>query len=176
MRVLSRDGTHDAFESMNLGFIIVEATAFLTEKIKQAGIEFYLEITEDDILLECQHIQLGQVIMNLVSNAMEAVGDSSEKWIEIKTQKFESTCQIVVSDSGPGVPAEIRDKIMMPFFTTKPVGKGTGLGLSIVKSIVDHHCGQFFLDTDSPHTSFVVRLPLKQPLARPKAADSLKVA
>lgn len=67
--------------------------------------------------------------------------------------------RIEVTDSGPGIPVEVAEKIMKPFFTTKPVGKGTGLGLSISRSIISAHKGTLELDRTRPNTTFVVRLP-----------------
>jgi signal transduction histidine kinase len=65
-----------------------------------------------------------------------------------------------ISDSGPGIPEQLAQRIMEPFFTTKEVGKGTGLGLSISKNIIETHKGQFTLDRSAPHTTFVITLPL----------------
>ncbi|MNT27518.1 Sporulation kinase A [compost metagenome] len=66
-------------------------------------------------------------------------------------------------DSGKGIPDEIIERIMMPFFTTKEVGKGTGLGLSISLGIMRSHHGELFVDTKRPNTVFVMRLPKLQP-------------
>ena len=66
--------------------------------------------------------------------------------------------QIIVSDSGPGVPVALRPMIMEPFFTTKEVGKGTGLGLSVSKGIAEAHGGHLDHDETAPHTQFVVTL------------------
>lgn len=67
-----------------------------------------------------------------------------------------------VMDSGPGIPQEIRSKLLDPFFTTKPIGQGTGLGLSISRSIIQVHNGELYLDETSEKTNFVVRIPLQQ--------------
>ena len=73
---------------------------------------------------------------------------------------------IQVEDGGPGVPVELRDKIMRPFYTTKSPQRGAGLGLSISRRIVDDHFGSLFLDTGAEHTRFVVKVPLeRQPSA-----------
>jgi signal transduction histidine kinase len=70
--------------------------------------------------------------------------------------------EIVVTDSGSGIPASTAQKIMSPFFTTKPPGKGTGLGLSISSNIMIDHGGSITLDRSSPNTRFVVALPKKR--------------
>jgi signal transduction histidine kinase len=68
--------------------------------------------------------------------------------------------QITVSDNGPGIPEEIRDKIFQPFFTTKPTGEGTGLGLSLAYDIVKAHGGELSVKSDaSEGVSFIIQLP-----------------
>jgi signal transduction histidine kinase len=74
----------------------------------------------------------------------------------------EERFRIKFTDSGPGIPPEIVDKLMQPFFTTKGPGKGTGLGLSISKGIIESHDGKFYVDQNSPNTCFVIELPYKQ--------------
>jgi len=74
----------------------------------------------------------------------------------------EDSVVLVVTDSGKGIPPEVREKILQPFFTTKEVGKGTGLGLSISKGLVDSHHGTFVIDSECPNTRFIVTLPKKQ--------------
>jgi signal transduction histidine kinase len=118
--------------------------------------------------VECYPSQMNQVFMNLLSNAIDAVSDSSqpEKLIEITTGLVENAgnlhVRIGVSDSGPGVPVEIKSKIFDPFFTTKPIGKGTGLGLAIsYQIVVEVHQGRIWIE--NPPTGgaeFIIELPV----------------
>lgn len=87
---------------------------------------------------------LNQVVMNIVANAADALGGAGV--IEIATEERDGRYLIAVSDSGPGVPVELRDRIFEPFFTTKPVGSGTGLGLAIAYSVVRAHEGTIVVD------------------------------
>ncbi|WP_309088919.1 response regulator [Phenylobacterium sp.] len=87
---------------------------------------------------------LNQVVMNIVANAADALGGAGV--IEIATEERDGRYLIAVSDSGPGVPIELRDRIFEPFFTTKPVGSGTGLGLAIAYSVVRAHEGTIVVD------------------------------
>jgi signal transduction histidine kinase len=68
---------------------------------------------------------------------------------------------IAVTDSGPGIPKEIVDKIMQPFFTTKPVGKGTGLGLSLSAGIMQTHGGALVIDSSCANTKFILEFPIR---------------
>jgi signal transduction histidine kinase len=81
-------------------------------------------------------------------------------WILISSIRIDNTLQIRVMDSGQPIPPELQDKIFNRFFTTKSAGKGTGLGLSFSKKIIERHHGRLFLDNNSPHTTFVIELPL----------------
>jgi C4-dicarboxylate-specific signal transduction histidine kinase len=100
--------------------------------------------------------------VNLVNNARDAVAQAAIRWIRIEAVPAGGSMEISVADSGPGIPEDIRARIMDPFFTTKGVGRGTGLGLSISKAIVEDHGGSLILDPSSRHTRFVVKLPRKR--------------
>ena len=104
---------------------------------------------------------MGQVLMNLVSNALDAMPLGGELWIGLT--RFEDTAQLRVRDSGTGVNAELRERIFDPFFTTKEPGQGTGLGLAMAREIVAMHRGTLELDsTEGPGATFVVSLPVLQ--------------
>ncbi|KAA8609918.1 hyaluronan synthase [Salipiger aestuarii] len=106
------------------------------------------------------HVQ--QIVMNLVQNAIDAVADSPAPRVCIALQHHDGMARMIVSDTGPGVPADQRAAIFDPFYTTKPVGKGTGLGLSISAKIADEHGGQLILLPDGPGARFALDLPLVQ--------------
>jgi two-component system C4-dicarboxylate transport sensor histidine kinase DctB len=99
------------------------------------------------------------VILNLLNNALDAVMGGKERLVRLECTDRGGFYEIAVSDSGVGIAEEIRDKIMRPFFTTKPPGRGTGLGLSISSNIAADHGGCLGLDTKAPLTRFVLALP-----------------
>jgi C4-dicarboxylate-specific signal transduction histidine kinase len=101
-------------------------------------------------------------LLNLLNNAYDAVKSQETRWISIDWRMAGDLAEIRVTDSGPGVPTELREKIFQPFFTTKKVGFGTGLGLSISSNILRSHQGELRLETAGGHTCFVMALPLKQ--------------
>ena len=114
----------------------------------------------------CFPAEVNQVFLNLIINAahaIESLGNPELGTIKIATRQVGDWLEVRVSDTGPGVPKEIRDKIYDPFFTTKEVGKGTGQGLAIsLDVIVNKHKGKLYLDEEQDvGATFVVRLPLE---------------
>jgi two-component system NtrC family sensor kinase len=115
--------------------------------------------------VSCYPGPLNQVIMNVVSNAIDAIEDSGT--ITIATGRADTMLAISVTDTGCGIPAAIRDRVFDPFFTTKPVGAGTGLGLSISYGIVQRHGGLLEIRSEEGHgTQITIKIPLEP--ERPK--------
>ena len=108
--------------------------------------------------------KLQQVLMNLLSNAKDALESSPLKEIHLKTQNEGEWVVLLVEDTGPGVPKELQEKIFDMFFTTKKRGEGTGLGLGISYSIIEDFKGR--IEVDQQRTKggcFKVYLPLAAP-------------
>lgn len=168
----SRDGTSSDRESIYVSALIEKTLVFCREKFKNKEVVISIIQENPKLSLIVQEIQLSQVLLNLLSNAYDAVVDNDaimEKWIRLEVSELcliknktnsDNIIQIKVVDAGCGIPEEIADKIMNPFFTTKGVGKGTGLGLSISHSIIVNHGGKLYLDKTQKNTTFVVELPV----------------
>jgi len=105
---------------------------------------------------------LNQVLMNLLSNAIDAIDAAGgEGEIAIATKKDGPMFVISVSDTGSGIPDAVRERIFEPFFTTKPVGQGTGLGLSISYGIIREHGGEMEARSiEGKGTQMIVKIPL----------------
>jgi signal transduction histidine kinase len=127
--------------------------------LSTAGVALHLDVPSEAVTIRARRAQIGQVLMNLLNNARDAVEAAPEKWVRVGLRDLGDAVEIGVEDSGPGIAPPLREQMMVPFFTTKGVGRGTGLGLSISKAIVDHHRGRLYLDPSSTHTRFVVVLP-----------------
>ncbi len=116
----------------------------------------------------CLPGEFNQAILNIIINAAHAIGDMQRNGnqnkgvIGVQTRQVDQAVEIRISDSGTGIPDDIRSKIFDPFFTTKEVGQGTGQGLSIARTvIVDKHGGAINFETKPGHgTTFIIRLPL----------------
>ncbi|WP_165233209.1 ATP-binding protein [Aquisphaera insulae] len=110
----------------------------------------------------CHAARINQVVMNLMSNAIDACSLGGE--VTVRTGADDGHVQIEIIDNGRGISPEIRPRIFDPFFTTKPIGKGTGLGLSISYGIVRDHDGTIDVDsTPGKGSRFIVRLPVRPP-------------
>jgi two-component system NtrC family sensor kinase len=110
-------------------------------------------------LIECRPQELGQVFLNILRNAAQAIKDRGT--IRLTTGREDGVVVVAISDNGCGIPPEIVGRIFEPFFTTRPVGQGTGLGLSICYDIVKKHGGTIEVtSTVNSGTTFTIRLPI----------------
>lgn len=159
LRLFSKNSENDPRQIVCVKSVVDSTLDLIRQKIHYAEIALTVEI-EEDLSVLARPSEISQVVLNLMSNSIDAISVLSEKWIIVKAQSFENKVILSVTDSGAGIPKNIESKIMNPFFTTKEVGKGTGLGLSISKGIIESHDGIFYYDKENKNTSFVIELPL----------------
>lgn len=159
LRNFSREASADPFEKIFVSDLIQESLELCEQRMSHAKIEVKVLPVQPDLIVECQSVPISQVLINILNNAFDAIGNLEEKWIQIEVRLVDGKIQIRISDSGRGISEELSQKIMDPFFTTKQVGDGVGLGLSISKGIIESHQGRIFVDIKEAHTTFVVELP-----------------
>jgi signal transduction histidine kinase len=157
LRAFSRDSNGEAFKYKKVSEIVEMTLELCQERFRDNGIEIK-QYLNPDVEVHCREIQIVQVLVNLLSNSLDAISEQPVKWIEISVSDLGGTVMIRVKDSGKGIHQNVVDQIMLPFFTTKEVGKGTGLGLSISKGIIEAHEGRFYYELYENHTSFVLEL------------------
>ena len=162
MKNLARDGQGDPFEFTLVQDIIDDSLTLLSKKCSRENIALTISNLDHELGLECQTVQLSQVLVILINNAIDALAGQQNKWIKIQTQDLVDRVVISVTDSGNGIPEEQQDKIFQPFYTTKEVGKGTGLGLGIAAKIVKQHNAELFVDNSSQNTKFDLIFPKYQ--------------
>jgi len=164
MRSLSRNADDDVMEQSSVSEMINEVISVMREKIKLSGVHLSFDKNIDEhATLFCNKTQLQQVLLNLLSNSLYEVALlPTEKWIKIAVQNENEYLRISVIDSGKGVSAEIENKMMNPFFTTKPPGQGTGLGLSLSQNIIQKHGGSLDYSLLDGHTAFSIKIPIRQ--------------
>jgi C4-dicarboxylate-specific signal transduction histidine kinase len=107
--------------------------------------------------IDCDEVEIEQVVVNLVNNAIDAVQDQPERWVRVSVFEEPGAVVLQVRDAGPKIAPEIEEKLFQPFFTTKRVGDGTGLGLSITKGILDEHQASIGLRPGDDRTCFEIR-------------------
>ena len=146
---------------------IIESTTTIARNEWKYVAELELDLQEDLPPVPCMSDEIGQVVLNMVVNAAhgieEVIADNPDRTglIRISTQKDGEWAVIRISDTGAGIPEEIRDKIFDPFFTTKEVNKGTGQGLAIARSVVvEKHQVTLECESSPAGTTFIVRRPL----------------
>lgn len=106
--------------------------------------------------------ELQQVFLNIISNALDAMSATQEGTLTVGFAEKQEGFEITIADTGTGIPSDIQDKIMEPFFSTKGIGKGTGLGLSISYGIITKHQGSINLSSEiNKGTSFTISFPFK---------------
>ena len=162
LRLFSRDGSNDKHEHINVLSLIEDTVSFCRERFKSHGVNLTIEEFSPSLGFEGRSIEISQVLLNLLNNAYDAVADKNEKWVKVSVIDEADWVSICVTDSGNGISLELEEKIFRPFFTTKELGKGTGIGLSISLGIAQSHNGTLSLNSQSPNTCFVMRLPKRQ--------------
>ncbi len=142
------------FKPVNLIDSIEYALSF-REHVFKRGIEVIKEFKSNPIVLG-NYEQIVQVWLNLISNANYAMNYSGRLSVRVSSENGQT--HVSFEDSGPGIPAELHDKIFEPFYTTKPLGEGRGIGLDIVKKIVAKHEGVISLTSEPGKTVFTIGL------------------
>lgn len=159
LKTFARSGEKDPFDAVCLTEVVSDTLALCAERFKLEGVEVRVSAISREHMIVGRAVQISQVLLNLLSNAFDAICHDTEKWIRVEVEDRGASLRVRVTDSGKGIPAAVRDKVMQPFFTTKELGKGTGLGLSVSKGIVEEHGGTLWVDSQCDHTSFVMDLP-----------------
>ena len=133
-------------------------------KDKSFNVNFETELAEDLPKINVVAQDIGRVLLNLINNAFQAVQGLENPKVKVRTIMKDDKVVIEVIDNGLGIPADIKEKIFQPFFTTKPTGKGTGLGLSLSYEIItEGHSGKLTVDSKTggrqAGTTFTIILP-----------------
>ncbi|MGQ9795209.1 hybrid sensor histidine kinase/response regulator [Desulfosoma sp.] len=152
------------FEVVDINRLVEDTLDFLRRNIPRR-IRLEKNLQENLPAVHADRLQMEQILINLVVNARDAIGEGEEGCIRVSTGRREAQDGVqdvilTVSDTGQGIPESIRERIFDPFFTTKEPGKGTGLGLSTVYGIVRRHGGTIRCHSElGKGTTFAITLP-----------------
>jgi len=149
-------------EDVDINEVLGQTISFLESYARTNNIVIGKELEADLPIIASDRAQLQQVFLNLLTNAVDAIGKDGN--IYLTSRRIDSEIAVSVRDSGPGIPREYQSRVFEPFFTTKQSGKGTGLGLSVTYNIVSSMGGTIALDSEEGKgTTFTVRLPIVVP-------------
>jgi len=137
---------------------VADTAALITPQKAMRGVELELSVPEGLPSVALGAEQLMQLVLNLLLNAVDALDGGGR--VRVAAERAAGGVRLVVEDNGPGVAAEVRDRLFEPFVTTKDIGKGTGLGLAVCRGLVEAVGGSIALDTTyRDGARFVVELP-----------------
>jgi len=164
LREFSREAAME-LAVININTPLENSLMIMGQQLLNMGITIDRQLSEDLPLLNGDPNYLEQVFINLIGNARDVLETvDGEKVLTVKSFSCEfrdaPAIGVAISDTGPGIPDNVKDKIFEPFFTTKEVGKGTGLGLSICFGIIEGHHGTMEVETEiGQGTTFIIMIP-----------------
>ncbi len=148
-------------ELTSLNHNLRHVTELVDYQLRKNGIEVVFDLHASGAMLQADHFQMEQLLLNLVLNAIQAMPRGGT--LTLRSRTYPDRVAVEVGDTGVGIAQEIRDRIFDPFFTTREVGQGTGLGLSVSYGIVQAHGGAIFVNSEVGKGSrFTVVLPVRQ--------------
>lgn len=160
IRLVTRPTGARQMRSISLNRILRESIELLDPMLQKNQVSLTTELSPNPLMVQADPDQLKQVFLNLLQNAIEALGD--EGIVRVGSTESLTHARVVIEDNGPGIPEELQDKIFDSFFTTKSAG--TGLGLPISRSIIQEHGGTLVIDSKpSQGTRLSIELPLDFP-------------
>jgi two-component system, NtrC family, sensor kinase len=145
----------------DLNTIVDQLLKLVAPKLEISGVQPQLDLDPELPLLYCDAAQIEQVLLALVTNAIDAMPRGGNLWLRTRLLSDGNEEEIQVRDDGAGIPPETLPRIFEPFLTTKETGQGVGLGLAVSHSIVEAHRGEISVQSEVGRgTTFTVRLPL----------------
>ncbi|MFT4966337.1 MAG: PAS domain S-box-containing protein, partial [Colwellia sp.] len=159
MRMFGREANEE-LEPINPRAVVTNALGLMGEQLRLAGIEIVTEFSVDCLLILGHSIQMEQVILNLLTNARDAMtGRKGEKKITLRVFADDKSVHITADDTGGGILENALPRIFEPFYTTKEMGKGTGLGLSVSYGIINDMNGTLVAENIDAGARFTITLP-----------------
>jgi signal transduction histidine kinase len=142
LRSFSRDSSREEIGVISLREVFDDTLTLLKHHLRSSGIDLVTDMAQEDVFVRGSLVQLSQLLVNLLTNARDALKDSKQKRIIMGFSSHTQQVQMWVEDTGPGIPENIREEVFRPFFTTKGSSSGTGLGLYISQLIAEKHSTQ----------------------------------
>lgn len=170
LRVFSTGGDGESTHRFSVQSLVHDTFDLCRERYKFHQIRLTENLPSESVYLSGRRSQLQQVLINLLNNSFDAILTLDDRWIDITVTAVGDQMQMMITDSGPGIPEDVAKKLMQPFFTTKEIGKGAGLGLSTSVGILKSHQGDIYYDPHCKNTRFILQLPISKSDQNPQAA------
>ena len=170
VRMFAREAGKPDLSDVSINKVVTSSLEMLGAQFRSHGIQLEANLTEGLPLVRANQYSLEEVLLNLLSNARDAVGDRSGEedtpaCVTVQTDMNGRSLRVQVTDNGIGISSDILDRLFDPFFTTKDPDKGTGLGLPVSKSIVESFGGTLTVQSESGNGSiFTITLPIQPPM------------
>lgn len=158
LKGLARKPHKDAAIAVDLLEALNSSIELCEHRLRSKNISLETIFSQSPVHVLGRSSEIGQIVVNLLNNAIDAITEHSAPWIQIHVNETDTSVKLSFIDSGPGISQNIQAHIFEPYFTTKPPDKGTGLGLGISKSIANAMGGDILLDPTHKNTCFVVYL------------------
>ncbi len=153
-------------ESVDLNDVVARTSLLISYELKLRGVELESRPSSDPVLVLGDRYELQQVLLNVVTNSVQALSDlepGRPRRITLTTSRSDDQAWLRISDTGPGVPPALIPHLFTPFFTTKGPGQGTGLGLSLSYGLIESHGGRiFYQPAREGGAEFVITLPVRE--------------
>lgn len=162
MKAMGHNSDENLKEFVDVESLIRNSVDLSSNKTSNLGVKLTSDLDSHLPKILCNSTQVEQVLVNLISNSCDAIYKQPDPWIRIVVRNRDDSIIFYVIDSGTGIPITYRDKILQPFFTSKPKGIGLGLGLSLCKQLIESQGGKFAIDFDAPNTTFFFSIPVKE--------------
>lgn len=166
LKSMSSSSSVPQFEHINLSQMVDDIYDLCEPHFKMNDITVTIkkDVIKDKAFL-MDAAQISQALINLLNNSADAIRETSNKWIAIDVSMDEHNLVIMVTDSGHGIPADVLDKILQPFYSTKSSHSGLGIGLNLVQAYTAFHNGKLKYMLLNGHTTFVMEFPLSRVLS-----------
>ena len=163
MRMLSREQAPDCTEDCQLLAVVQSALCLMKSRLTEHGVQVIIEPEVPEAIVKMNTVQMEQIILNLLSNSLQALNESGreEKKILIRYQITTDSVMLEVADNGLGIPLIAREQIFEPFYSTGKAEENMGFGLSICKKIIQSYCGEIWAtDNAMGGASIIVKLSI----------------
>ncbi len=168
LKTFSYQGSGQPFQKALVSDLIQNSLALTEGRFAKHQIPIKVSRFKDQIRITCRPVEIEQVFVNLLNNSFDAIMEyrspnshqETSDFVSVSVAHGEADVEFRFQNTGPKIKPEYVEKLMSPFFTTKPMGQGTGLGLSVSASIIRDHEGEIYYDPSEALTTFVVKLPL----------------